>query len=256
MTSTRLSSRTAAGTLAGLMGAGLLLPALTAKAAPLEFDCYSRTTQELLVKAAYDMSNGGMACLKSSAATTESAETSSTTAEAPVETVATETASATTEDSKSKGEAGRAPGLGAVIVGGIVSSLMDRLLDRLLPGATGDAAAVDAAVIDGEAEAIDAAVMDPGMAAAEPEAQPQQQPQQASGGRPIPNFGSLVNKTSIIPGLLKQTPVKPMPRPQLPTWFSTKRPTFKPLPGPLVGNLGNKSASTPLPNFSSLRTLR
>jgi len=254
MTSSRLSSRTAAGTLAGLMGAGLLLPALTAKAAPLEFDCYSRTTQELLVKAAYDMSNGGMACLKSSAAATESTITAEAPATEPASTATEATLTETADTSTT--EPGRPPGLGAVIVGGIVNSLMDKLLDRLLPGATGDAAAVDAAGIDGEADVVDAAVVDPGMAAAEPEAQPQQQPQQASGGRPIPNFGSLVNKTSIIPGLLKQTPVKPMPRPQRPTWFSTKRPSFKPLPGPLVGNLGSKSASTPLPNVSGLRTLR
>ena len=36
----------------------------------------------------------------------------------------------------------------------------------------------------------------------------------------------------------------------------TSRGLGLPLPGPVVSNLGSKTASTPLPNFSGLRTLR
>lgn len=236
MTSTRFSSRTAAGTLAGLMGASLLLPALATRAASLEFDCYSRSTQELLVKAAYDMSNEGMACLKSST-TPEAAGTEVTdaatgsTPEAP----AGETAEAS-----APAETDRPPGLGAVIVGGIVNSLMDKLLNRLMPGS---AEAVDAGADAGavDAAALDQSAMDAGAAEVQPQAQPQAQ---NTGSRPWPKFAPLMGKSSIIPGLIQQAP-QPGVRKPAATAGSSK-----------ISKQGSTALSTTFPSFSGLNRLR
>ena len=49
--------------------AAVTLPENNAKAAPLIFDCYSRSTSDLLVKSAIDLSNPNLACIQASAAT-------------------------------------------------------------------------------------------------------------------------------------------------------------------------------------------
>ena len=47
---------------------GISLPGSNAKAAPLIFDCYSRSTSDLLVKSAIDISNANLACVQGMAA--------------------------------------------------------------------------------------------------------------------------------------------------------------------------------------------
>ena len=44
--------------------AGIALPGPDAKAAPLIFDCYSRSTSDLLMKSALDLSNPNLACVQ------------------------------------------------------------------------------------------------------------------------------------------------------------------------------------------------
>jgi len=44
--------------------AGVSLPSTDAKAAPLIFDCYSRSTSDLLMKSALDLSNPNLACVQ------------------------------------------------------------------------------------------------------------------------------------------------------------------------------------------------
>ncbi|WP_438983571.1 hypothetical protein [Vulcanococcus sp.] len=44
--------------------AGTALPGSDAKAAPLIFDCYSRSTSDLLMKSALDLSNENLACVQ------------------------------------------------------------------------------------------------------------------------------------------------------------------------------------------------
>ena len=44
--------------------AGTALPGSDAKAAPLIFDCYSRSTSDLLMKSALDLSNDNLACVQ------------------------------------------------------------------------------------------------------------------------------------------------------------------------------------------------
>ena len=44
--------------------AGTALPGSDAKAAPLVFDCYSRSTSDLLMKSALDLSNENLACVQ------------------------------------------------------------------------------------------------------------------------------------------------------------------------------------------------
>ena len=46
-----------------LAAAGTALPGSDAKAAPLIFDCYSRSTSDLLMKSALDLSNDNLACV-------------------------------------------------------------------------------------------------------------------------------------------------------------------------------------------------
>ena len=46
--------------------AGTALPGSAAKAAPLTFDCYSRSTSDLLMKSALDLSNENLACVQNS----------------------------------------------------------------------------------------------------------------------------------------------------------------------------------------------
>ena len=48
-----------------LAAAGTALPGSDAKAAPLIFDCYSRSTSDLLMKSALDLSNDNLACVHS-----------------------------------------------------------------------------------------------------------------------------------------------------------------------------------------------
>ena len=48
--------------------AGTALPGTDAKAAPLLFDCYSRSTSDLLMKSALDLSNEHLACLANGSA--------------------------------------------------------------------------------------------------------------------------------------------------------------------------------------------
>ena len=47
-----------------LAAAGTALPGTEANAAPLIFDCYSRSTSDLLMKSALDLSNENLACLQ------------------------------------------------------------------------------------------------------------------------------------------------------------------------------------------------
>ena len=47
-----------------LTAAGIALPNTDAKAAPLIFDCYSRSTSDLLMKSALDLSNSNLACVQ------------------------------------------------------------------------------------------------------------------------------------------------------------------------------------------------
>ena len=47
--------------------AGTALPGSDAKAAPLVFDCYSRSTSDLLMKSALDLSNENLACVQNGA---------------------------------------------------------------------------------------------------------------------------------------------------------------------------------------------
>ena len=47
-----------------LAAAGTALPGSDAKAAPLIFDCYSRSTSDLLMKSALDLSNENLACVQ------------------------------------------------------------------------------------------------------------------------------------------------------------------------------------------------
>jgi hypothetical protein len=47
-----------------LTAAGVALPNTDAKAAPLIFDCYSRSTSDLLMKSALDLSNTNLACVQ------------------------------------------------------------------------------------------------------------------------------------------------------------------------------------------------
>ncbi|MBD1193123.1 hypothetical protein [Vulcanococcus sp. Clear-D1] len=49
--------------------AGTALPGSDAKAAPLIFDCYSRSTSDLLVKSALDLSNENLACVQNGVGT-------------------------------------------------------------------------------------------------------------------------------------------------------------------------------------------
>ncbi|MEY3544656.1 MAG: hypothetical protein RLZZ247_813 [Cyanobacteriota bacterium] len=50
-----------------LAAAGTALPGSDAKAAPLIFDCYSRSTSDLLMKSALDLSNENLACVQNGA---------------------------------------------------------------------------------------------------------------------------------------------------------------------------------------------
>jgi len=50
-----------------LIATGAALPGTDAKAAPLIFDCYSRSTSDLLMKSALDLSNDNLACLQAGA---------------------------------------------------------------------------------------------------------------------------------------------------------------------------------------------
>jgi hypothetical protein len=51
-----------------LAAAGTALPGSDANAAPLIFDCYSRSTSDLLMKSALDLSNDSLACVQAGAA--------------------------------------------------------------------------------------------------------------------------------------------------------------------------------------------
>jgi len=51
-----------------LAAAGTALPGTEANAAPLIFDCYSRSTSDLLMKSALDLSNENLACLQNGTA--------------------------------------------------------------------------------------------------------------------------------------------------------------------------------------------
>ena len=50
-----------------LAATGTALPGSEANAAPLIFDCYSRSTSDLLMKSALDLSNENLACLQTGA---------------------------------------------------------------------------------------------------------------------------------------------------------------------------------------------
>ena len=50
-----------------LAASGTALPGSNANAAPLIFDCYSRSTSDLLMKSALDLSNENLACVQAGA---------------------------------------------------------------------------------------------------------------------------------------------------------------------------------------------
>ena len=51
-----------------IAAAGVALPGQESQAAPLIFDCYSRSTSDLLMKSALDLSNANLACVQTAAA--------------------------------------------------------------------------------------------------------------------------------------------------------------------------------------------
>ena len=68
-----MTNRTAQQAITGfaaltVAAAAAALPGTEANAAPLLFDCYSRSTSDLLMKSALDLSNDNLACVQTTAA--------------------------------------------------------------------------------------------------------------------------------------------------------------------------------------------